>query len=691
MNASLVFDPLLPWPVIAALGALSVLAVALALWRGLTGWLWRGAALAVVLLALSGPVQQIEDRAALQDIAVILRDDSASNRIGGRAEQTDTAVAHLRARLAGLGLDLRELEIGDGSDNRGTLAMAALGQALGELPMDRLAGVFLVSDGLLHDLEAAPDLPAPLHLLQTGAPDDWDRRLIVANAPSFAILGETFRLALRIENEGAVPQAVSQSPVRVGFSLNGEPMRFAQAPVGEELTLDLSLDRAGVNVLHFVLDEGPGELTGRNNQAVIQINGLRDRLRVLLVSGEPHTGQRTWRNLLKSDPSVDLVHFTILRPPDRMDGVPVNELSLIAFPTRELFIDKIDEFDLIIFDRYRRRGILPNAYFDNIRRYVVDGGALLIAGGVEMASADSIWRSPLGQIFPADPTSRLFETEFLPRISDLGTRHPVTAGLDAALPPRPDGGPGWGHWLRQVDLAPRRGQVVMEGHEGRPLLVLDRAGQGRVALLGSDQAWLWDRGYDGGGPQGELLRRLAHWLMGEPDLDEEALRAETREGRLVLTRRSMEPGPHDLTLTDPEGAARVLKTIETAPGLFEIEVPAPMTGLYRATAGHLEALAVMGNPNPLEFARTVASAAPTDALRAASGGAVAVLHSAMPDLRRVAPGRPTSGRGWLGVVERGAYVTTDLRRAPLLPGWLWLLMAGLLALAGWLREARRAA
>ena len=98
----------------------------------------------------------------------------------------------------------------------------------------------------------------------------------------------------------------------------------------------------------------------------MQINGVRDRLRVLLVSGEPHAGERTWRNLLKSDASVDLVHFTILRPPEKQDGVPVDELSLIAFPTRELFIEKIEDFDLIIFDRYRRRGILPSLYLENI-------------------------------------------------------------------------------------------------------------------------------------------------------------------------------------------------------------------------------------------------------------------------------------------------------------------------------------
>jgi hypothetical protein len=175
-------------------------------------------------------------------------------------------------------------------------------------------------------------------------------------------------------------------------------------PVGETLNLPLTLDHAGQNVIQFIVPEAEGELTDRNNAAVVQINGIRDRLRVLLVSGEPHPGQRTWRNLLKSDPSVDLVHFTILRPPDKQDGVPVSELSLIAFPTRELFMEAVDEFDLIIFDRYQRRGILPMLYIDNIRQYVMDGGALLLAAGPDFASAASLYRTPLSEILPGRPT-----------------------------------------------------------------------------------------------------------------------------------------------------------------------------------------------------------------------------------------------------------------------------------------------
>jgi hypothetical protein len=296
-------------------------------------------------------------------------------------------------------------------------------------------------------------------------------------------------------------------------------------PVNRSVTLPVTLQRGGLNVLQIATPEVEGELTGRNNGAIVSINGVRDRLRVLLVSGEPYAGERTWRNLLKSDSAVDLVHFTILRPPDKQDFVPVFELSLIAFPTQELFMEKVDEFDLIIFDRYKRRGILPNLYLENVARYVREGGALLISSGEDFAGAESLYRSPLREVMPVEPTARVIEEGFHPTVSEVGRRHPVTEGLEAHAPrpPEEDGTPGWGRWFRLAEVQAIGGNTVMEGPEGRPLLVLDRQGEGRVAMLTSDQAWLWSRGFEGGGPQLELLRRLAHWMMGEPELEEEAL------------------------------------------------------------------------------------------------------------------------------------------------------------------------
>jgi hypothetical protein len=688
MAQTILFDPLLPMPVIWALAAAAALVVALALWRGLNGWPFRLLAAGALLAALLNPSLQSEDREPMTDIVLVVTDASASQRISDRPDQTAEALAALEAEIAGLGMEMRLSTVADAPDNAGTLLMAELNRMLAEEPRARIAGAILVTDGQLHDAQLVPDLPAPLHALITGRDTDWDRRLVIETAPAFGIIGEELMMTLRIEDQGAVPEGLS-GRADIAIAIDGGETRTFTVPTNETLQLPLTLQHAGQNVVQFIIPEAEGELTDRNNAAVVQINGIRDRLSVLLVSGEPHPGQRTWRNLLKSDPSVDLVHFTILRPPDRQDGVPVTELSLIAFPTRELFMDSVDDFDLIIFDRYQRRGILPMLYIDNIRRYVEDGGALLLAAGPDYASAASLYRTPLADILPGRPTARVIEAPFLPEISDLGQRHPVTAGLDAEHEPLEGSDQPWGRWMRQIEVTAQSGQTVMTGNGGAPLLMLDRVGEGRVALLASDHAWLWDRGYEGGGPQLEMLRRLAHWMMGEPDLEEEALVAEADGQTIRVTRRTLADGVGTLRVTAPDGTETEIVLEETAPGRFTAEIDGAEQGLYRLAEGEMDTVIALGPAAPREFEETIASADRLAPLTEPLSGAVMRLEDGMPDLRLVAEGRNASGRGWIGLTPREAYLTTDVTVTPLIAAWLFLLLAAGLTVAGWLREGRR--
>ncbi|MEL7104855.1 MAG: hypothetical protein AAGM21_02975 [Pseudomonadota bacterium] len=686
--AEIIFDPLLPMPVLWAVAALALAFAGFSLWRGLAGWWLRGLAFVAVLAAVLNPSVQTEERETLSDLVVVVVDETASQRIADRSDQTATALAEIEARVARLGnTELRVKSLGDDDDNRGSLIMGALAEAMAEVPRARLAGAILLTDGQIHDIEATPNLPAPLHAILTGQPDDWDRRLVVESAPAFAIIGEPITLSLMVEDQGAAPAATT-APLEISVD-GGEPEVF-DVPVGQALELPLTLPHGGLNVVQFTVPTAEGELTDRNNSAVIQINGVRDRLRVLLVSGEPHAGERTWRNLLKADASVDLVHFTILRPPEKQDGVPVSELSLIAFPTRELFLDKIDEFDLIIFDRYKRRGILPAIYLDNVRAYVEDGGAVLVAAGPDFAGAESIYRSPLADVLPASPSGIVIDQGFVPEVTDLGDRHPVTEGLEALGPGAgdPDTAP-WGRWLRLLDLDAPEGQVVMAGPDDRPLLILDRVGEGRVALLGSDHAWLWSRGYEGGGPQLELLRRLAHWMMGEPELDEEALRVSAEGQRMSITRRSLGDGVGDVEITGPDGTVTLVPLEETAPGRFTADWDAPEIGLYRLIESEEEAVIALGPAAPREFEETIASAEVLTPAVTATRGGIVTLSDGVPDLRRVREGRPAAGRGWLGITPRAAYLTADVQISPVLPSWAFLLLASLLAIGAWLREGRR--
>ena len=684
MNAlaggTVIFDPLLPWPLLGALAALSLAAVVLAAWRGLSGWGLRALGALVLLGALSGPSWQVEDRKPLSDIVLLIEDESASQKLSDRAEQTRQAADRLAAAIAARpNTELRRIRVGDGEGDEGTRLMSALEQALAQEPRGRVAGIIALSDGQVHDIDRAPDLPAPMHLLLSGRANDWDRRLIVRNAPAFAIIGEPVTLTLRIEDRGAAPR--SDGAVQLDISVDGdEAQRFA-VPLGRDIEVPVTLKHGGRNVIRFSVPVAEGEITDRNNSALIQMNGVRDRLRVLLVTGAPHQGTRTWRNLLKSDASVDLVHFTILRPPEKQDGVPVEELSLIAFPTRELFLEKINDFDLIIFDRYKRRGILPALYLGNVAEYVRNGGAVLVAAGPDFASADSIWRSPLGEVLPARPTARVIERKYRPAVTDIGARHPVTEGLP--------GSGQWGSWLRQIEVEPGRGDVVMAGIDGAPLLILDRVGEGRVALLASDQAWLWNRGYEGGGPQLELLRRLAHWMMKEPELEEEALQAAATGQNMRIIRRTLGDAVGPVTVTRPDGGTDRVELEQVAPGRFEASYEGPEIGLYRLSEGDRSTVIGLGPAAPREFEDTIASGDVLAPLIATRRGGVKRLEDGLPVLRDVREGRVAAGRGWIGLTPRGAYETLDVTQVPLLPAWLVLLLASALILGGWLREGRR--
>jgi len=679
MTQTILFDPLVPLALLAVLAGLSVLALAVAIWRRLAGWALRAGAALVLLAALSGPVIQVEDRSPLSDIVIVAEDRTASQTLSDRPDQMAAARTELEAALAKrANTDVRWIAVEDSPDDGGTQLMDALTRALADEPRARVAGLIALSDGQVHDMERAPELPAPLHLLMTGRDSDWDRRLIVRNAPSFGIIGEPITLTLRVEDQGAAPEELQSTELQI--AIDGGAAQSFRLPVGVDFDLPLTLPHGGRNVIEFRVPEAEGELTTRNNAALLQINGVRDRLRVLLVSGAPHPGGRTWRNLLKSDSAVDLVHFTILRPPEKQDGVPVDELSLIAFPTRELFLEKIEDFDLIIFDRYKRRGILPSAYLENVANYVRRGGAVLVAAGPDFASADSIFRTPLAEVLPARPSARVLEEPYRPVISESGLQHPVTAELTGAE--------SWGRWMRQVELDTTGGVTLMHGVGERPLLTLDRVEEGRVALLASDHAWLWSRGYEGGGPQLELLRRLAHWMMKEPELEEEVLTAEATGQRMRIERRTLGETVGPVTITAPDGTTSEIALRQQRPGLWEGRYESDQIGLYHLEEGEERTVIGLGPAAPREFEQTIATTDLVGPLvRSLRGGTIA-LEDGMPSLRNIREGRPAAGRGWIGLVPRGAYETTAVTQSPLLPAWFMLLLAATLLIGAWLREGR---
>src|SRR3954470_14342348 len=686
---SVSFSPLVPVAVLAALGAaVAILAVVAFVSRGAVAAV-RALALALVLLALSNPSLIQEEREKVKDVVAVVVDRSTSQTLGDRTAMTDRVRAELQRRLGAMpDVEARFVEAGDAENDDGTRLFSALSNALADVPPDRLAGVVMVTDGVVHDIPASTALlgfRAPLHALVTGRPDERDRRIALTEAPRFGIVGKDQTVRAQVLERGGTGSAL------VTVRRDGQQIVRQEVRTGAPFALTVRIEHGGPNVVEIEAEALPNELTTANNRAVVTVEGIREKLRVLLVSGEPHAGERTWRNLLKSDTDVGRVHFTILRPPAKQDGTPINELTLIAFPTRKLFQQKIKEFDLIIFDRYANQSVLPSTYFDNIVRYVREGGAVLVAAGPEFAGSASLARTRLSPIIPGGPDGRVFEEPYKARVTTGGQRHPVTRDL----PGSEANPPAWGEWLRLVGSQIRTGATVMSGAGDQPLLVLAREDKGRVALLLSDHAWLWARGYREGGPHLDLLRRLAHWLMKEPALEEEALRASANGRDIRIERQTMAETADAVTITSPSGAERTVSLAEEKPGLFTAQTPTRELGLHTLRAGDLVAFVSVGPANPRERNDVFSGAEALRPLAEATGGSVRRVAAeygdgvVVPRIQAVRSGTRFAGGDWIGIKPSDSAIVRGVSVFPLALGLLGLALLVGGALATWLAEGRQ--
>lgn len=676
--------------ILAAVGALTILLKFIAT-KKLP--FFRIATFAAFIFILFGPSIHEEKREGVPSIAAIILDKSASQSFGERKARSEAALAHLQSRLNEL--DRIETRVirgpRDGSIASRTELFATLEETFADVPESRRAGVFIITDGQIHDMpptDALEDRYGPVHVLLNGERDEVDRRIVITNAPAYGIVGQTIRIEFKIEDSGT---ATTNSITRVTIRRGDGTTQRRTVRAGEVQSLTLPVEHAGQNVFAMTVEPLPNELTERNNSVAIDFQGVRDRLRVLLVSGKPHAGGRTWRDLLKADPSVDLVHFTILREPNKIDATPQREMSLIAFPFRELFELKLYDFDLIIFDRYRVNRILPDQYFKNIAKYVEEGGAFLEASGPAFAGEDSIFYTGLKTILPATPTGEVLTGKFTPAISQRGMGHPVTRSLRWTPQGSSTSGQSWGEWGRQIGLSSVQGDTLMTGTSERPLLVLNRVNEGRVAQIASDHIWLWARGYDGGGPHAELLRRTVHWLMKEPELDEQALDVKVDGQTLIIQRAAYEREQDLVTMTKPSGDTEELTLMPNNNGVLEKLHRAKETGIYKfETQDGKVRFVVVGEIDPPEFRNILTSDEVLDPLvNLSEGKSVWLDETPAPDIRLRTNG-PFYGRDFLAVQNTNAYTVTGATEKPFLPLWISLLVLLTLTVATWFFEGRKA-
>lgn len=695
-------EPLLPlWGIGGALLAVVLLSLP-GLLRRSPGAGWRILPTLLLCLFLTGPHLVQETQGRLDDTVLLVVDDSDSMHQGNRIALRDATLESLLSRIGHHESVHTRVITAGGQGKDGTRLVTAVEQALTGLAGQPVGAVVLLTDGQIHDMPATPDavqalaarIGAPVHTLLTGSPAEKDRRIQVSSAPDFGMVGRETTITVTV-SEYDTGVAERSSPVPLTVHINNEPPQVLMVSPGQKRDIPVPLIRGGQTVVGLSVPILDGEPGTANNRTALAVSGIRDRIRVLLVSGEPAIGERSWRRLLKADPGIDLVHFTILRPPAKDDGTPLHELALITFPVRELFEERLTDFDLVIFDRYTRRSLVPGMFFDRLVDYVHNGGALLLSVGPEFAGAGSLADSPLSGIIPTAPAERTVRGRFIPALDPAaGFRHPVTAGLpNSGTAGNP---PGWGAWLQYVETRATRGTTLMRTPGGNPLLVLDRIEKGRSAVILSDTLWLWARGWDGGGPQAELVRRLVNWLLAEPDLEEEALQAvaDPDTDTLTITRRSLSDPPasagRTVTVTDPDGHRTTVPLHTTAPGQEQAQVPAPQPGIWSVSDGTRNTAVAVGSGTTPERASLIATDRILSPLSQASGGRVLWLgQDGVPELRdTAAEGTQHSGRTWIGIRRNDARISNGVQTHPLLPtGLVALLVLGTLVLAWW-REGR---
>jgi uncharacterized membrane protein len=722
--STIVFDPLLPYPFLAIAALIYLVMFIILVKRGKRNLWLRGLIIVGFFIVFLNPINVMQTRKSEKNEILVVLDETQSQKIDQRRAQLLTAFEQIqkdinnnpKLRMQSVRIRHNSL-IGEKADEafEETHLFAGLKDALSNMDKSRLGGIIIISDGQVHDLPESKDDKTdinyakllgideniPVHALITGSDKEIDRQIIVENTPFYGITGQDAAIDIKILVSPTMPRL----PVPVTYTVNGKNPLTRMITPDTVARFELPVEQAGHNIYQFSIPDHPSELSTRNNTKVVTINGVRDRLQVLLISGKPNHGGRMWRDILRSDASVDLVHFTILREPGKFDVAPKEELSLIEFPIKELFETKINNFDLIVFDRYGLIYLLPPNYFDNIHDFVKNGGGLLVSIGPESLDNYSIFDTSVGDALPAERTGEVINERYLPALSRLGLRHPVTAPLkrqgenstknDIASSFPLDAAP----WFRQIELTPKENaQVVMNGARNSPLLILNRYEKGRVALLASDQLWLWARGFDASGPNRPLLKRSLHWLMKEPDLEENGLQVNVQGKQITLTKRSIDEKEQLITMVLPNGKSSEIRMKPKNGEAAEFVQLVEEAGIYKFFDQQNTVFAVVGNLNSPEMVDLLSTKEKLSSMIYAQGGYIERLESkGVPELRVKDNERSSmssqSGIGfasaWIGLWDRKAYSVTGTKEAPLIPSMPAFLFLFLGLVCSWVFESRK--
>lgn len=409
------------------------------------------------------------------------------------------------------------------------------------LAADPPAGILLFSDGADHGRLAAAGqnggqlAPVPIYpvLLPEGGPPDAAVEEIIVDP--YAFVRNAFEVRARISVRGLPQRSLNVTLRRDGQVIGQQRAVIPEGGDTVEVVFSTTPQRVGTFAYSVEIPTLPGDSIRENNRRFAIVRVVRDRIRVLQVVGEPSWDTRFLRSYLKNDPNVDLISFKILRTRENQDHTPEGELSLIPFPTRELFTEELAGFDLVIFQNFDYRPyfhVFPGQLLGNLRKFVEeDGGGFLMIGGSMSFASGGYARTPIEQILPLGLSGGggVSESEFRPVLTEQGQRHPIT-NLDRApedalaiwseLPP-----------LIGTNLvgSPKPGATTLMHHPQRrspggtemPVLSVMEAGQGRSMALTADSSWRWSFTTAGeGGSTVHYQRFWNHairWLVQDPE------------------------------------------------------------------------------------------------------------------------------------------------------------------------------
>lgn len=688
-------NPLLPYGVIGGLGGAALLLGAYAGRRRMKIAVPYVLACGTAVTLLLNPEIVTEKHEKISTEVIVAIDKSASQTsIRDRAATTTAMQAELMRVLDGLGnLNIRIVEIDSAKGADGTELFSAF-NGLSDLNPQHVGAVIALTDGQIKDIPLASPFAkrAPIHGLISGVEGEKDRVARIELSPRFGLVGEEQTLRVIVEDLGA--GVTLGKPVTLTIKGEGDDARTIEAITGQPVEIKVKVGHVGPNIVSIEAEGLEGELTPANNRIVASIQGIQEAVNVLLVSGTINASGVPLRDMFKSDADSNLVHVSIMRLPADFDDTPSDQLALTPFPLKTVG-DSLNKFDMIVFDHYPNMNIIPPRYLAGIASHVKDGGAVLVLSGSEFAGRQSLVKSALGEILPVRPTGNILESEAAPRASALGQRHPVLRGLPG-MNARADQEPSWGPWVHAVEATRHAGVSVLETPGGNPLLVLDRVGKGRVAVLLSDSLTLWKMGYQGGGPYTDLLRRVSHWLMKNPHLEEESLRLQALESgkKIMVERRTMAEAVDPITIVAPDGETRTIELTLKEPGVWVAEITTGKSGIYQARqegSQMLVAYTHLGPENEREMEQVISTKEILEPLSALTGGTISRMLDAqgkivLPNVQFLTEDAEKADAGRIGIREVKETILRGLDKDALIPGWLGALLIAGLAAYGWTRE-----